>query len=1113
MILISDEITNKDVLSPQRWLAAFLTRRNLTEVTNSPLYSYHVTAAEYISLKLCLQTHNIRYTTASPSKQWCAIYTLYCAEWFRREYINGWSWSGIWETLGFELTPSQIRETVLTGLESNWHRPVVQFQNENNSYLGSVFSEGGLPLKLLEDRSSHFKSVFQRVLMKYHFVTQFESTIHDLVRVSVKSLPEPLQSETTIKLIVEMTDKLMLFVSRYELDKKTDPAAELDQSSPNWREAFPLPLDAQSGTDFLNGLLCAATFEVKKSSKKIKFLACSHILSLANQSIKTEVTLPPKLIFTVSKQQLSTSRVELAVFEGDQQLADLGSTHVQFDDGRAFIRIRHKSVSLKRHRSEAELYLAITQAGQILSRKLIDHSSIAVGEAPVGFVFKNDEWRYAGQASFKIKSNELLVILPKGAICEHMEENVYEEVASYLGFAVIKFCGTLNVKTTEDERYLIKSNAEANAADQLLLTGEQITWRSTPTMVFKGVPEFCWAQPELEESKQFIQMYFGNERANTLNTVAKYGQHRVSVRNTQNEILLRKPIGVLPSDYTIQIVSGSSPLEGLIRIQTQSRCISTITAKGVKTRNCKTDNGLDIYVTSDGLPPANITLKVLANLESDPIYIELPFPVNGAVAYNATGDILDREVTIESLLGCRLYLFAQESKTVHYQLEATLKGTGANYTDTPYYKWNYCVKDKPVDISLYSLKTSVEELMALKADIDVTVELRITNNRSGNALTIGIKKYATMLEHDKTYNTVYLPESHGTKADSIKPVLMRISEPERHLTFLQSKLSQGAVTGQFELPHNINQSGPWLVIPAKNSEVNFRAKFIVGTANDTEIEHNVTLKTLQKAVMAYHPIHNSQAIAAVIEMMAQDAGHSGWLYLKSLFDNFGHLPMPTFQVWNEVINNNQALCLACFHFECRPNFLSSIESSYPIFWEFIAIKDWLHAKALMGSWFGVNNLPCGLIDKQLNKILNQLGDLIPSYAGDYVNYLQTKIFPVVPSSAIMQSIIRDSWYQSLLQQHADDEHWPEHFGYGLAKWINQQDAFALSIPTSHSYQNAVVYLPIFSACVAVGVIDKDSIFKTGSHAAFHLRKLRDFDSEWFEPLYRYALFQLLNKDI
>ena len=93
------------------------------------------------------------------------------------------------------------------------------------------------------------------------------------------------------------------------------------------------------------------------------------------------------------------------------------------------------------------------------------------------------------------------------------------------------------------------------------------------------------------------------------------------------------------------------------------------------------------------------------------------------------------------------------------------------------------------------------------------------------------------------------------------------------------------------------------------------------------------------------------------------------------------------------------------------------------------------------------------------------------------------------------------WFQDLLHQHSEDNQWPTEYGNELKQWCINLNLLPCELKVNVNFQAGVVYLPLFAAAMASGLIPSVISDNLPKDAIFHLRKLRDFDREWFEPMY------------
>ena len=85
MELLASDILGEQ-LSARHILKRIFESRKLTEPTSHPLYSYRITLEEYQDLKRTLRYSQQDQKSHKPGREWCAVFTLFVSEWFRREY-------------------------------------------------------------------------------------------------------------------------------------------------------------------------------------------------------------------------------------------------------------------------------------------------------------------------------------------------------------------------------------------------------------------------------------------------------------------------------------------------------------------------------------------------------------------------------------------------------------------------------------------------------------------------------------------------------------------------------------------------------------------------------------------------------------------------------------------------------------------------------------------------------------------------------------------------------------------------------------------------------------------------------------------------------------------
>lgn len=1116
----SSDLSSRSTLSLDRtqsishWLDNFIkTRTNKNISASEGLFQYHMTQQEYQMLRKTLANGANFSVQSRFSDKWCAAFVLYGAEWFRREYSRDWSWLPIFQSLGLELNHSQISDIVVRGLVGYWNKPLAKFNNGHNDYIGSVFSEGGLPSNLLSNdvssqQSNHYQNAFFAIFERYQDAKGLGShAIDALIHSRITGFPETLQTARTVRLITNMIDKLDSLVYQFGLETQTNPALYLDKQFPRWRESFPLPLENETGSAFLSQLLSTASKEVNKARVVRKHLQCRHSVSVGQQAIYSLVSLPHQCVFELSLTALASSRLELAVFEGAEQIASLGTGFAQTCESGVSVRMRNPTIEVRRRKPSSELYVVAMQSGRKLAEIALPNSSLDIGESPLTLSSDGDKWAVMSQSTFSTRRSKVALLLPANATVQSVYGDLELATIQFNDLPIYHLNGQCEIKIGSDERYIVTSGSDDFSAPGYVLKGEQVQFPTQPAMVFKGIPNVVeeHSQAPLSVEEQ-LNIFLDNRPLRALSASEFNGRQLLTVKDEQGLVKLKKRVGILPKDFEVEFENGGQPKQGVIRFLTTSPCTWKLVSDTVTVESFTNNDGVkEVRLMANDKPPASVRFAIQANILAEPITIEVPFPARGAVAYNKAGRTLSQRLSVEDLLGSRLFLFSTRGIPATFQLEAELRAKAhSKFHVPPYFRWQYKVTDKPVEISLYGLKGQILELLSLSEMLDSEVELRLTG--PGRTLTFVVSHYSTMLELDRHNHTVSVRSTAISEASQVKPVLMSLANPEQSTFVLTPCHSEGVATGEYELPEMIHRGGPWLVIPEKGSEVFFRAKFFPGETH----ERNGEVKTLQKASELFHPRFEPNVIADVIEQMAEDWSHSGWEYLKQTYLNYGHLPLSTFEVWRHLVRNERALAVAVFRLEFDDKCLSQMDAELPLLWETIEISHWQHAISLLTQTLQAIGIEAALVTSMVEQQVSKLSLAIP-----ILNDIEIKSILLKQKSRqiplpLMKEMM-DGWHQDLLHTHCEDNDWPTEMGNELKHWCQHLDLLPVEFTVNRPFQSGVIYWPIFAAALASNRVPSEISNAFLSGTIFHLRKLRDFDHDWFEPVYRLFINYFANE--
>ncbi|WP_180061972.1 STY4851/ECs_5259 family protein [Acinetobacter sp. YH12120] len=1118
MELLASDILGEQ-LSARHILKRIFESRKLTEPTSHPLYSYHITLEEYQDLKRTLRYSQQDQKSHKPGREWCAVFTLFVSEWFRREYKSGWSWGPVYDELGFQPL-DDIRYVVQQGLEGFWKRPILKFEGSNHTnYLGSAFKEGGFPSNLLMEKGNHYQTVFKRIVAQFSHYRHYNPEINDqLIQAYTRYLPQAFKEHETRVLISDMAEHLVHLVETHQLDNTDNPAAYLSNNFPKWREAFPLPLESSVAEQFLNQLLVTSSTELKQMKTKQDALSCASFFNRNSNQILTEVFLPNSLEITLEDVKGIPPRVEIVLYEAHEPLAKLGTaTFMARPEAKkpVNIRIGAQTRIITRKHYQHGLILALQNKDQILYQKELPQTCLEIGSVPVAFAQDEGELcPFIGQASFKTAESEIILLLPPSYRFTS-QECVTGHLSNAFGQHVYKVKGDIEVIGDNQEQYQIQCSKYFDKSELVDLVGKKFSWPTVPALAFLGRPKARYIETGLQSKNDSLAIYAEQKLLAHHVGSAAYGVKTLTIKNSSQNVVLRRKVVIFPEDLQIELLAGDTPNEANIRLLTKSNiiCLGITTdhqAVSFKSRKLNDDiygqYGYEYHLKCNEHPPENIKLNLMLNL-GDQVDLLLPFPSHGATLYNGNHQPIKQKVlTVDDLLGSRLCLYAPENKPTNFRMTIRLKSIHIRDVDAPYYKWQFLVSGKPHQESLIHYRAEIEELLALTKDLDARIILEVTGGKQ--SLNYEIKHYQTEFEIDEQGH-YFLNGLNLSGSQVVDPVIMVLNQPEQAVLPLEPVTTEGVETGKYKLPR-LSNVGPCLIIPRDEQSIKFRPKFISQQIKEDSLSFE-TADTLHTAVRDYHPTFNPNSIADYLELMASDLQNSGWLYLYHLYSKYNHLPLVTFQVWKDLVRNPSCLALAIWLLDFEHDIYQRFEREFDLVWELIPAKAWKNAISKTFELYVSQGIPEAIVKKTLKARYAKLSQDISTLNQSLEAYYFDE--PVLNGLTQNQlnNIVNGHYLQNLLRYQPEGELWPMWFQQQLTAWFEKDNLNLPLKPMVSLPQHAsVILLPIYLALKNVGLTSFVLEDKSNSLTHHKIRQIRDFDQSWFNSIFEITTSYLLN---
>ena len=1095
----------------ENWLRQFNQKRNLKDGPNGQeLYLYAVNFDEFFELRSLLSKNSTHAFHPLYKKSWAAGFCLFVAEWYRREYDAQWSWKEVERQLNHSFTPQERGELVNLGLKKYWKRPIRKVERGKN-FLGSLFLEGGLPWPLVQSDKHIFGKAVRSGLKKYYSIKTKHKNIIELI--DEYDLPQTFDKENAKRLLAGIIEKLTILVEKYVLTEQDDPFQYLDDNEPNWRKGFPIPLDKENAKSLVNDWLKDASKKREEHIEEENKLCSTfeegnfiynHYLINPNSSewyLQFEINLPAKLSFDIELKKLSTTRVFLAIFEGEKLLAECGPIYGKIDNDELLINLPQRDFILNRDRLDKPIGIKIFESGSAIDQIYFPNSIFNIREVPLIFYDYNNKLTLASVSSCSLPVSKALVHLPISYSIKHGHLN--KQIKLTDGSTWVEINDDLNI-SIDNEVFFIKLNTSIIQTHDYFLSGEITNFESTPITVYKGWPKLI-TQQSSENLENLIE--FVNKKLITRGKIEnEYGYFQYQIKDKHGATLLHRKFGVLPEEFTISINPESDKVPACITILSNKDLEVTVENINISSEIKKIKNNYEIYLHhKQKHPPTFVTLYFKSKQEIKPIKLHIPYPYLGARLLDKDNNIFPKsEVLIDELLGAKLILYSGFSYTQDFSIQLEL----VNHSNSnPKRSYKIKVHNKPLIVNLFNYQFDLTSLLGATDEQDAHINLTIFASGS-QILNIKIRRYNGKIDFKENYEFSISDIDSDRLNDNVKAEAMLLSEPEQKPISIGELCSENVGIQRFRIPNLMLKNGPWLIYPTKDSMVKFRPR-IFNQENSNNYNKN-PIHSLHQACKSYNPQSNPDLIDEQVLFMSDNLKHSGWDYFLELKKNFDHLPLSTFESWKALSKNQEALSIAFFRLDMRENFCERFSNELAIIWETIPLALWASAYKKY-KLFLEDKLPENIIVKTLNKKTELLNSIILSNLDnfeDYLNSMTTEGLFNYPIETLLSQ-----WYQDLRRNHAHDI-WPTELGYELSDWINQQE-----LPNSiknlsvMAHTNSVTYLPIFLAYVTTGKITINSLRINEGYLKFVIRIISDFDKyDWFKRVHTLMVSYLLKTE-
>ena len=1078
--------------SPRKYLEQILTTRGLTSADGRVLYQYQLSVGEFKEIENILKKSVPFQNINRIGDEWARLFTLYAAEWFRREYTAKWTWDPILTALNIVDLPVNTRnEVVIKGLRF-WKRPIIKYSKANN-YLGSIFKEGGFPARLLKEDGNRYISIFQKVTLLYLNNKYNIDELRAEIQQELKTLPQAFEHDETLSLVIDIVKLIIEKVEKYGLNVQQDPITILDQESKHWRKEFPLPIDENQTIvdDFLRHLFKSTTEEISKHHQLRQAFKCMHSLSENFSELFSTVYLPVELSFTLKENtELLRTRGHLVIKEGlNNKSHFLCVAYLSLQGGQVIAEInRGFSKDIHRQAYNEILYLCLEVDGVGFSYKELEDSSLDFETLPVAFEIQ-EKPKYIAQGALKTKASEILLSLPTGAKFIHTEsEESPQYIGQFLAFELYKISGQQRILTQDDDQILIKCGHSQVEFEQLLFRTNNIsTLETSPSLAFRGKPTL--------KTYGTHALYCGKEQIESIPLHRLLGQQMLTLKNRQGESLLKKKVVVLPKHFEVNVRAGAVLNQAILDIESDAEIQIEVLNPHLSLVYEKTGISYKCQVECAVVPLA-LNLKITFKFGGECI-VTVPFPARGFKLINEQKEVTSKDLVIHDLLDTELQVYSYD-RAAKLNFDIVLKTKKNQGYDVPFYRKKIKVKQGISSINLYELVEDVKGVLALDDDLDSFVECTVSYHHSEKKWNI--RHYAHQLNWGKNIKAYY-----NDKASlSFKPQAMSLVQPQ--VTSLDLIEKKEWVEQAFQIPELDMSLAPYLLIPAKNSTL-FRAKLIP----EFNYPEDVDIDALTMATRAFG--QNKQSIKHFIQTVSYDNNEMFWDHVKTLLHDYEHLPLNTFEVLKGLAANYDQLAISVFKLDLSLDLLRRFETELSVLWYLIPVSSWQNAINQLIQYWQKILMDDGTYGRaKAENILKRLKNFNPLLAESFHTFYlsnQRSFGPEFNFHFLNDWIfegnfiggLENSEYQRMLQRNhsaTEDQAWPTALSQNKWVYFDCMQKLPFSCQLASQWNKDVVYLPF---CLAYMNVKHHSKLQLSAYDVLQLKQIIAFDEQWFNQIF------------
>lgn len=1022
---------------------------------------------------------------------------------------------------------AHVRDWITLGLNW-WGREIIHEEGGTQRFLLTIACEGGIPMQLLHNADTRLSNYFRALLTALH--EGGKTPIESLARREFMLLPVSLRQEV----VFEVSARLVQAIADLQplIRDADEPIRALNRANPSWRETLPLPLNDSTVELLLGNLLRHAQDLEKGATSKVRWQR-----TLTRQgdawTLSSAVPLPDRIEPDQLRQWSGWTevpdRLRLLLTVSEQTRTVVLLSLIARGDTVPFYRCEGlNSLGLALTGRKAMAAAALTISDGVRESRIRVAGEQGLSDLPWVFIQGQAAagWRLLAEGSARSRQPEAVIAVdPADQVTASPGAGEVLRIGSLdpLRRVLYRVTGAVQVVAADGDRCDIRCAADQDMAETTyLLSGKQLSVAIGNRLPYLGTPTI-YAVDGDSRSRPLSPSALSWSSAGTgrlawSSDLARC-TGRIWIRATDPDrggTLLRRCIEVIPPGTKVAMRVGSGTQTGLIELSgLDGGHVEVPPSIGLVLTQTETGARLEL----DAQAPPDLT-SIAFRLSwpgQTPIDVLLPAPRRGGAFAHAGRTLGDNELVAMERLGGTLAVARGPEGSGRYYVEATLRSTESGDADLQRLLWlRLPLKDRgqgEFQIPLHLIQEPLASLLAMVPDVNARARLVLSDSVQTLAC-IEVARYDLELRPLREAGRVFLPPAAQAQlADDWQETVTLQMFPLWDLAQPPITLSRDPDPSviAWQVPQGL-EIGPWWVVGRDGGWARFRP--LLWTVHPTEegddqaeaeSMSDTRASGLTQAIRHPVAVERESMLDSLIQDLSDSPDATDWDRLFGYIRLTREHPANSLEIIKRLVQCPRTLALTLLKAsENDFDLVWSLAQTMPFAWFLVPKSCWMAAaKAHFG---GLRDALAGI--GQGDSILWDTFDGFRQRTvrrlrcfGILCDWLQESLLPerTLLDQTLRQARLhpeqiafhRDLQEPLLLGRHAADEQWTQGPRVMEQMWkLSPRERFE----NRYAPYRAVLCAPFVAAHACLTDHEyPDSV-------VFELRRLREFDTDWFDDV-------------